>query len=94
MAAEIVRGMPYAELRRLRRDGLVPPAAGPCEIEGCHAIKQHGEPPGRQDRFVYEHCHHHGTVRGVVCLNCNQLLATLDNGGARVYHWPPAGEGK
>jgi hypothetical protein len=38
-------------------------------------------------KYVVDHCHQHGWVRGVVCQSCNNSLAILDAG--KTYNAPP-----
>ena len=70
----IARGMQYSELRRLREERLVPPAEGPCEIPGCSSVTQ------LAGILVYDHCHLHGEVRGIICEDCNYAMSFIDRG--------------
>lgn len=43
------------------------PCAGPCEISAsCYT-----------DRFVFDHCHIHNWVRGIICAGCNVLMGSM-----------------
>lgn len=48
------------------------PRHGVCEI--C------GRPPVGKPHLLFEHCHAHGWVRGLVCNWCNDNLGFLENG--------------
>lgn len=70
----------YSQVRALRRAGIMTAAAGPCEIAGCDADRQariarHGPEPAR---YVYDHCHAHDHIRGVICVGCNPVMALVD----------------
>ena len=67
MTPEVV-GLSYCQLRSLRRRGSVPPASGACAIPKCR----------RSFPRVYDHCHAHDYVRGVLCNWCNGLMAFID----------------
>jgi hypothetical protein len=59
----------YSQIRGLRRRGLMGPASGPCVIDGCDYSY-----PGR----VYDHCHVHDYIRGVLCLWHNGGMRLID----------------
>jgi Recombination endonuclease VII len=49
-------------------------------------IAQAREPPrGRCAMLVFDHCHRHGWVRGLICLACNNPLITLENQGCSAH---------
>jgi hypothetical protein len=89
----------YRRLCSLRRRGLGYRAAGPCAIPGCEYAARAiasaarykarlGYPPPPIDRplsplFVWDHCHAHDYVRGVLCRDCNQKISPWD----RQDHW-------
>ncbi|MGO9189596.1 MAG: endonuclease domain-containing protein [Streptosporangiaceae bacterium] len=73
------RGTQYAELRRLRAEHLVPYAQGPCEIPGCTNVTPFAA-KCVMETFVYDHCHLHGEVRGVLCQDCNYAMSFIDRG--------------
>lgn len=78
------RGMQYADLRRLREERLVPYATGPCEIPACRYVTPFAT-KYVMETFVYDHCHLHGEVRGVLCQDCNYAMSYVDRGRAS---WP------
>jgi hypothetical protein len=49
-------------------------------------IAQACEPPvGRGPVLVFDHCHRHGWVRGLIRMACNNALITLENQGWSVH---------
>lgn len=62
-----VKYKPY-QLRKYARDGL-------CEI--C------GGPPGGKPMLLFDHCHAHGWVRGLICNYCNDHVGFIENGWNR-----------
>jgi hypothetical protein len=84
----------YAELRRMRRDGLAPVASGPCMIYRCDCASLSG---GGAVRFGYDHCHDHDYIRGVICHPRNGNMTYTDAEMTRVRlgspdRWPVAPE--
>jgi hypothetical protein len=65
-----VISMSYRQLRSLRNRNRIPPASGPCQIASCR------RPPSLPR--IYDHCHAHDRIRGVVCNWCNGLMALID----------------
>lgn len=66
----------YSQVKELRRRGLMSRATGPCAIDGC-AIYRPSQ--AVYDRcFVYDHCHEHDYIRGVICLWHNTSMAMVD----------------
>ena len=68
----LVQYKPY-QLRKYSRDGL-------CEI--C------GMPPysGGKPTLLFDHCHDHGWVRGLLCNVCNDQVAFIENGWRRIIN--------
>lgn len=57
-----------------------PKASGPCRIRGrvsCGCGKVNCL-DGRDSGFVYDHCHRHGYVRGIICTSCNNVMRYVD----------------
>ena len=72
------RGIQYDKLRQLREEHLVPYARGPCEIPGCTNVTLAAMYV--METFVYDHCHIHVEVRGVLCQDCNYAMSSIDKG--------------
>lgn len=84
----------YKRLRYLMDRGKGYRAPGPCAIPGCTYIKRGGRWATRDiplsPPFVWDHCHLHDYVRGILCREHNGLLAPIDNQD----HWHVAGLGR
>ena len=51
------------------------------EAQGSRcAICATDKPGGRWNRFVVDHCHKTGRIRGILCVYCNRKLAWLGDG--------------
>ncbi len=59
----------YSEVKRNLRNGTILATIGPCEIDKCASSST---------KFVYDHCHRHGHVRGVLCASCNSVMTRID----------------
>lgn len=55
-----------------------------CNQNGGCAICATTEPYGRHNRFVVDHCHESGRVRGLLCSKCNRNLAAFGDNAAGV----------
>ena len=53
-----------SQLRKYSRDGV-------CEI--C------GYPPSGKPMLVFDHCHEHGWIRGLICNYCNDQVGWIEN---------------
>lgn len=62
--------MLYSEIKRGLRTGSLTVATGPCEIGRCASGSAN---------LVYDHCHRHGHVRGVLCNSCNSVMKRIDS---------------
>ncbi len=62
--------MMYSEVRKNLRNGTMLIATGPCEIDKCAS---------GSTKFVYDHCHKHDHVRGVLCTSCNSVMKRIDS---------------
>lgn len=63
----LVQYKPY-RLRKYSRQGL-------CEICGSAPL---GKP-----MLLFDHCHEHGWIRGLICNCCNDQVAFIENGWKR-----------
>jgi hypothetical protein len=56
-------------------------------VPACEAmIGQASAPPsGRGAMLVFDHCHVHGWVRGLICMACNNALISLEHGRGSVH---------
>jgi hypothetical protein len=69
----------YSDVKIGLRTGVIRKPEGPCEIRQCDSCGcgktncdiSHGV-------FVYDHCHIHGYVRGVICASCNRKMFRFD----------------
>jgi hypothetical protein len=77
--------LPAGTLSFIERHGLVRytrsvgaryPRVGPCEIGICRAYDMEAE----ARHLVFDHCHAHGWVRGLVCVPCNNRLMHIETG--------------
>ena len=63
-------------VRYARGLGARYPREGPCEIGICRAY----DIEVKASRLVFDHCHAHGWVRGLVCVPCNNRLMHIETG--------------
>jgi hypothetical protein len=71
----------YSELDRRRN--AYPAAAPPCAIPGCTYLRRvYYARAGDVRRWVvvYDHCHIHDRIRGVLCRDCNNAMTHVDAG--------------
>lgn len=66
-------------LSREDRDAMLAAQGGLCAICGCEPNPNH-----RGGRLHIDHCHATGTIRGLLCSNCNTLLGLADDDPARL----------
>lgn len=67
----------YSELDRRRN--AYPAARPPCEIRGCTYVAKAGSLTRRGLYVVvYDHCHKHDRLRGVLCRDCNNAMHYVD----------------
>lgn len=59
-----------------------------CEIPGClPKIRS-----GKSTRYVFDHCHKHGWIRGILCEACNYSMSNVDaNNGRHVVNFGYSG---
>ncbi|MGH3278121.1 MAG: endonuclease domain-containing protein [Trebonia sp.] len=71
-------------VRYARGLGASYPREGPCEVGICRAYGMEVE----AGRLVFDHCHAHGWVRGLVCVPCNNRLMHVETGlGPPLPEW-------
>lgn len=58
----------YGETKFFTRERIMKDKRQRCEIIGCNWTSG----------TIYEHCHRHGWVRGLVCSGCNSRMARVD----------------
>jgi len=84
MAREAAVPRQYADYRHQLRAGTAERPIGPCELGrawgywGGH--KADRASTAHLMRYVYDHCHEHGWIRGILCQGCNQRMALVDAG--------------
>jgi len=71
----------YRRLRYLMDHGKGHRAPGPCAIPGCVYPALHDKP--LSPPFVWDHCHLHDYVRGILCRLHNAQISPMD----RQDHW-------
>lgn len=78
----------YSKVKGLRGQGILSPAAPPCEIGGCRNRSPLPDYRGRGTGYVYEHCHQHDYIRGVACGPCNNDMILMDARVETCADWP------
>lgn len=82
----------YKRLSGMMKRGQGYQAPGPCAIPGCTWLRRVGDYADTEKRvyrgssqplFVWDHCHAHDCVRGILCRNCNGKMAAVDS----QHHW-------
>jgi hypothetical protein len=76
----------YSRLRRQLRTRTVPYPEGPCGIHACEADSNNYQCHWhtvhslscRKYTLVYDHCHRHDYVRGIICIGCNVIMSCID----------------
>lgn len=70
------------------------PRTGECEVGICRALADEtGPPPWKSAALVFDHCHAHGWVRGLICGACNNRVILADRGSLETVakFYGPAG---
>lgn len=75
----------YRRLRRLMDRGQGHRAPGPCAIPGCTLARP--DPRPLATPFVWDHCHAHDYVRGILCRIHNGMMAPVDNQDHAKIQW-------
>jgi Recombination endonuclease VII len=77
-------GWKYQDYQRLLKLGLIKRPAGPCELgQGYGYWGGHKKDRASTEHlmnYVYDHCHEHGYVRGILCAGCNVTMGLVDAG--------------